>query len=138
MDDSRQEWLKLREKKRLQKTAERAPYYRGLIQSEVASKQLTNHPAWNWFLQLLAGSKQKTEAELASFEAQMRLSGDFSHQALAGSQATRLVYSERLRTLEEVMSLPSRILDEAGNAREKLKELNLAESQGKSSGPEAS
>jgi hypothetical protein len=135
---TREDWVGMKKRAELKRDSERAPYYRGLAQSEVGAKQLTQHSAWNWFLQILTANKEQAEHQLQLMDEKMRSSDDFSHETLARAQASRLAWAERIRTLEEVIALPSQIVDDAKRAKEKLVELNRAESNEKSDSPAAS
>ena len=138
MSFTEKEWREMKRRAETRRTSEREPYYRGLAQSEVGSKQLTNHPAWNWFLQILTSTKVESERALAAIDAQARISDDFSHEGLSRVQALRRAWHSRIATLEEVIALPSQIIDDAEKAREKLRALNYAESEDNSPGPAAS
>jgi hypothetical protein len=131
MPFTREDWLQLKKGAALRRDAERSPYYKGLVQAEVGAKQLTQHSAWNWFLQILTANKQQAEHQLAGIDEKLRSSDDFSHTALARAQAARLVWAERIRTLDEVIALPAQIVDDAKVAKGKLEELKRAESEGK-------
>ena len=118
--------------------AKREPFYRGIVQAEVATEQLTSHPAWNWFCQVLSAYRDDAKEALAAIDAEAMVSNDFSHENLARIQSARRDWHSRITTLEEVMNLPKQIVDDAGKAKEKLKALNHAETNEKSSGPAAS
>ena len=75
---------------------------------------------------------------LAAIDAEAMVSNDFSHENLARIQSARRDWHSRITTLEEVMNLPKQIVDDACKAKEKLKALNHAETNEKSSGPAAS
>jgi hypothetical protein len=109
-----------------------------MAQSEVAAKQLTTSPAWNWFLQILAATKRNSEAALAEIDAQARVSEDFSHEGLAHVQALRRAWHARIATLEEVVDLPSQIIGDSQKAKGKLEALNYAESKEKTGDSAAS
>ncbi len=135
---TRKEWENLKKTAELKRESSRAPYYRALEQAEVAAAQLTQHPAWNWFLQVLSAEKDVAEQALAAIEAKSRLSTDFSFEVLAQVQASRLAWDSRIKALEEVISIPGEIVGDAKKAKERLKALNHAELQGKPGSPAAS
>lgn len=132
------EWLALKKRAEQKREAERTQYYKGLAQAEVGASNLTQHAAWNWFLQILAAHKENAERYLAAVEQKLRDSDDFSHEGLARVQATRLTWGSRIRTLEEVMALPAQIVDDAQAAEKTLKALKRAESEEKSDSSAAS
>jgi len=118
----------------IRRERDREPYYRALGQAEVGAAQLTNHAAWNWFLQLLASAKAESEQFLEGINANARISDDFSYETLSKVQAIRRVLDARIKTLEEVMALPAQILDDAKIAKRKLGELKSAKSKEKAAG----
>jgi hypothetical protein len=138
MPFTREDWQKMKKAAVLRRDAERSPYYRGLAQSEVGAKQLTQHSAWNWFLQILTANREQAETYLAKMDQELRSSTDFSYETLALAQATRLAWGARIDALNEVIALPSQIVDDAKLAKEKLEELNRAGLQQKSTDPSAS
>lgn len=138
MTFSRNDWLlEVGKAKRNRETA-RVPQYKGLAQAEVGAKQLTSHPAWNGFVQILSALKEKSEEYLAAVNAEARISEDFSHEGLARVQAARRALHARIFTLEEVIDLPRQIIDDGQKAKEKLEALNHAGLQEKSAGSAAS
>jgi hypothetical protein len=133
-----QEWQQRAARKR---DAERVPYYRELAQAEVGAAQLTQHAAWNWFLQVLSAKKAVLEKDLAEIERASCVSNDFSHEMLARVQAARRAMRARIETYEEVMALPAQVVSDAKNAKQKLEALqepNRAESKEKSRSSAAS
>ena len=135
---TRKEANELARRREAKRAAERAPHDRALEQSEVAAKQVTSSPAWNWYLQILSKLKENAEQALAAIDEQARTSEDFSHAELAHTQAIRRAWDMRIQTLDEVMAWPAEIIDHSDKAKERLKALNHAESEEKSSGPAAS
>jgi BMFP domain-containing protein YqiC len=134
----RTEWRLVKERLKQQREAGREQFYRGVAQAEIGAKQVTQHAAWNWFLQILSAHKEIAKEYLAALDAKQRNSFDFSPEALANAQAARLTWATRVSTLEEIMGLPQQIVDDAKKAQEKLEELNRARTQEKSDSAAAS
>ena len=135
---TRKEATELARRREVKRAEERRPQILALAQAEVASKQLTSSPAWNWYVQILSKLKENAEQALAAIDEQARTSEDFSHATLAHRQAVRRAWDMRIQTLDEVMALPAEIVDHSEKAKERLEALNHAESQEKSPGPAAS
>jgi hypothetical protein len=129
MSFTRKDAQEMARRRAIQKEAAREPYYRSLAQAEVGAKQLTNNPAWNWFLQILASKKEEAEHALSALDHAARISSDFSSEALSRAQAARLSWQARIEAYVEVMGIPAQILADASKAQEKRKALNYAESE---------
>lgn len=135
---TRKEWDEAQKRADAKRSAEHALLYRGLAQAGVGAKQVTTHPAWNWFLQILSALKEQAERGLAELDAKAHQSRDFSHAVLAETQASRLAWQARIQALHEVMDLPNQIIDDSKRAEQKLEELKRAESQEKERSAESS
>jgi hypothetical protein len=135
MSLKRSEWLEMLARKSLKRDSSNKPVLSAMVKAEVGAGQLTNHQAWNWFLQILEAMKREAEEGLAAAEAGSRKSDDFSHEGLARVQAIRRAWYARAETLGEVMELPRQIVDDAEKAKEILETLNHAETNEKPSGP---
>ena len=131
MGFTRKDAAEFAHRRAIKREAAREPYYRSLEQAEVGAKQLTNHSAWNWFLQLLASKKDEAEQALAAVDQAARVSADFSSESLSRTQAARLSWQARIEAYAEVMDLPAQILADAAKVQERQKALNHAESEEK-------
>ena len=138
MSFERREYTEFAKRREAKRAATRVQNVRAIEQSEVAAKQLTNSPAWNWFLQIVAALKLNSEAALGEIDAQARVSSDFSHEGLSHVQAIRRGWFVRIATLDEVMDLPGQIIDDAQKAEELLNALKHAESEEKTDSSAAS
>ena len=119
----REEWRRQRERTRTQETRQREPMFRQLAQAEVAADRLTSSEEWNWFLQIVQALRDQAQAGLAQIEENDRSNYEFSYEELSRAKSARLVWSERIRVLDEMLDIPASALTDGESARRKLDEI---------------
>jgi hypothetical protein len=127
---TREDW---QEKRRLQKARQMAANrhtYRQLEQAEVWSKQLTEDPNWNIFLQCLQALRNRTLQALEAARTADETSADFSSEGMARRTADRRALLGRIQTLDEVIALPRDVMEEGEIARELVAEIEKAGAEG--------
>jgi hypothetical protein len=91
-----------------------------LRQAAVSSELLTNHPAWDVYVQRLQVLLDESEAGLKSW--QEKIPGAYTEADLRLAQMKMHVYTECIALLKHCMALPKEILSHAHDALDKPSE----------------
>jgi hypothetical protein len=122
-DSKREQWNKLLSDRRVGRAREMEGTFRQLKHAEVAAGMLTKSQEWNWFLEIVQAMIEESEATLRDIEESDRDDYSFGHEELARAKSGKLVWGERIRTLKEMLEIPSQSLVDGERAGERLQEI---------------
>ena len=126
MASTRAEFNALIEERTKRKAFAQKAELRQLVQSTVPIKSLTQSAEWNYYLSLIQTKIEELGGILAALQESQTLDPSFTHEGLASYKAQMMRVAEQKRTLEQVIDLPAKILQEGEKAQFALRSVEDA------------
>jgi hypothetical protein len=90
--------------------------------AEAPLDRLTKSDEWNFFVKILQNHLVVAKANMEAVEQLERDSTDFSPAPMASRKCAVREWMSRIQTLEEMLDLPKILIEDAGKAKEMLRE----------------